>query len=307
MIASRPMQWLYHLVPRGTDPGMTYAAPSLGAEGFVHASYAAAVEESARLYFPRDEPPVAWRIDPRRLDADVEVASTPRGSMPHILGAVAADAIVGVHEARTWGALPDRVTGHRIAFLAFEGMTLLDLVGPLDAVSRLRTMGFDPEVVTEVVGANGPTLRCPEGVTLTLDAVRPALTGYDVVVIPGGRGAERLLDDPDVRAWLAARPGHHAWASVCTGALVLAGLGLLRGRSAATHHSARGALSAHDGVRVVGERVVRDGPVLTSGGVTAGIELGLALVEQLADLSTATLIAAQMEHEGRTSERVAHG
>jgi len=88
---------------------------------------------------------------------------------------------------------------------------------------------------------------------------------------------------------------------------VLAELGLLRGRRAATHHSARGALSAHDGLRVVGERVVRDGPVLTSGGVTAGIELGLALVEQLSDRVTATVIAAQMEHEGRTSEQVAHG
>ena len=289
------MRWLYHLAPRETVPGDRYAPPSLAREGFLHASFADAVAESARRYFAPDADLVAWRIDPRRLDVAVDLAATPRGPMPHIAGSLVGDAVREVCERASWASLPDRVTGHRVAFVAFEGMTLLDLVGPLDAVSRLRTMGFDPAVVTEVIGVARERVWTGDGATLTVSSVRPDLDAYDVVVIPGGLAARELARDEEAIAWLRKRSANRLWASVCTGALVLGAAGMLRGRRATTHRSAFDQLAMYEGVSVRSERVVRDGSALTAGGVTAGLDLGLTLVSTLADDDTAHQIAAQME------------
>lgn len=289
------MRWLYHLVARDADPGDRYTPTDFAREGFVHCSYAAEVAASAARYFPADADLVAWRIDPRRLDVPVVVADTPRGPMPHVHGAIPRDAVVARHPRASWDALPARVTGHRVAFVAFEGMTLLDLVGVYDPVSRLRTMGVDAEVVTDIVGASDARVWCADGATLTVDAVRPELDGYDLVVVPGGLGARTLARDEAVLAWLKGRPSTRAWASVCTGSLVLAATGLLRGRRATTHHTAFEQLAAYEDVTVVCERVVRDGAVFTAGGVTSGLDLGLQLVSWLAGDDARQRIAAQME------------
>jgi putative intracellular protease/amidase/uncharacterized protein (DUF952 family) len=289
------VRWLYHLAPRETSPGDRYAPPSLAREGFLHASFADAVAESARLHFAPEADLVAWRIDPRRLDVDVDLAITPRGPMPHLAGSLVGDAVREVCERASWSSLPDRVTGHRVAFVAFEGMTLLDLVGPLDAVSRLRTMGFDPSVVTEVIGVAHERVWTGDGATLTVSSVRPDLDAYDVVVIPGGFAARDLACDEATLSWLRKRSANRLWASVCTGSLVLGAMGLLRGRSATTHHLAFDQLGLYEGVSVKRQRVVRDGPVITAGGVTSGLDLGLALVAMLSDDETAQKIAAQME------------
>jgi uncharacterized protein (DUF952 family) len=73
-----------------------YAPPSLATEGFIHASYREAVEESARLYFPADARLMVMRIDPRKLDVRVEDAVTPRGPMPHIFGPIPREAVDSV-------------------------------------------------------------------------------------------------------------------------------------------------------------------------------------------------------------------
>src|SRR4051812_31308944 len=92
------MRWLFHAIPtrdwERESEGDGFAPPSLAREGFLHASYRDAVVESARLYLPKDAPITVIRIDPRRLDARVDVATTPRGPMPHVHGAIAKDAIV---------------------------------------------------------------------------------------------------------------------------------------------------------------------------------------------------------------------
>jgi len=129
--------WLFHLV-RAEDLGWRrdgrYAPPSLEREGFIHASYKDAVRESAKLYFqPEDVPRLRLlAIDPRRLDVTIEVADTPRGPMPHILGSIPVDAVT-VLDLDAIDTHPEVTSGTRIGFVAFEGMTLLDLVGPLDA------------------------------------------------------------------------------------------------------------------------------------------------------------------------------
>src|SRR6478672_13019582 len=149
------MRWLFHVV-RAEDIGWgsdgRYAPPSLAHEGFIHASYKDVVVESARLYFKADELPNlrVLAIDPRRLDVPVLVADTPRGPMPHIHGSIPVDAVKMI-DLDGVEAHHDGVPATRIAFAAFPGMTLLDLVGPLDALSRIASMGFDPTTTCEVV------------------------------------------------------------------------------------------------------------------------------------------------------------
>lgn len=290
------MRWLYHLVPRGAHLPDDYAPPSLARDGFVHLSFLDAVAESARLHFPAGVALDVWRVDPRRLDAPLALATTPRGPMPHLHGPLPRDAVRAVTPLEALETQPDAVTGHRVVFVAFEGMTLLDLVGVHDPVSRVRTMGFDADATTEIVGVTG-RVWCSDGATLAVERVRPPLDDADLVVVPGGRDTRRLQRDEAVVAWLASRPANRAVASVCSGALLLGAAGRLRGRRATTHRSAFEELAAH-GAEVVAERVVRDGAVWTAGGVTSGIDLGLALVEWLTDRATRDAVARQMEVAG---------
>src|SRR5687768_3485003 len=128
------MRWLFHVL-REQDLGWgrdgRFAPQSLLRDGFIHTSYKDAVVESARLYFSPEDRLRVLAIDPRRLDVIIDVAKTPRGPMPHVCGSIPSDAI-RVLDLDALETHEDHVTGTRIAFVAFDGMTLLDLVGPLD-------------------------------------------------------------------------------------------------------------------------------------------------------------------------------
>jgi cyclohexyl-isocyanide hydratase len=282
------MQWLYHLAP-ADDAGPLVPGPA----GFVHASHRDALVESARLHFAAGAELRVWQLDPRRLAGLVRREPTPRGPMPHIHGAIPDDAVAGVHAFASVGSLPDRVTGTRVAFVAFEGMTLLDMVGCYDAVSRIASMGFDTTASIEIIGATpGPWNE--GGAELRPRRVRPRLADYDVVVVPGGYGTRALAKDEEIVAWIEGFPPNRRVASVCTGALLLGAAGRLRGRRATTHHLALPDLAAF-GAEAVPERVVVDGPVVTAGGVSSAIDLGLWLVAWLEGREVAERVAMQME------------
>lgn len=309
------MRWLFHVlhaedVTWGSDG--RYRPASLAREGFIHASYRDAVLESAKLYFPAGADLRVLAIDPRRLDVPVDVASTPRGPMPHVCGAIPADAVRILTLDRVLEH-PDRVTGTRIGFCAFGGMTLLDLVGPLDALSRIASMGFDPTTSCEVFAltraAEDPSVVVDVGVwrgsgaSLVAGRYRPALDGFDVLVVPGGPSTRSLVDeDPTIAHYLASFPHDRLLASVCTGALLLGAAGRLAGKRATTHASAMDALASF-GATAVRERVVDEGNLVTAAGVTAGIDLGLHLVERLAGVEVADAIAERMEVPRRYADR----
>lgn len=299
------MRWLFHVVKEedlswGKDG--RYAPPSLAEEGFVHASFKDAVERSAALYFPKDASLRVLAIDPRRLDVPVLVEETPRGPMPHVHGSVVYDA-VRVLSLADVAEHPDEVKGTRIGLVAFDGMTLLDLVGPLDALSRIATMGFDPTMSCEVVALTRPeadptvvdvVVWSAWGAKLSAARFRPPLDAFDVLVVPGGAGARALVEDPSVGEYLASFPHNRLLASVCTGALLLGAAGRLEGKRATTHASSLGELERY-GAKAVADRVVDEGRVVTAGGVTAGIDLGLHLVRRLEGAEVAAAIAKQME------------
>ena len=176
-----------------------------------------------------------------------------------------------------------------ITFLVFPDFQILDLTGPLEVFSqadrerpgsyKVRTVALDPGPVIASCGL--PIVAAsPEGVNGEGSEDDDATT--DTLVVVGGRGTPGALRDPRYSQWIArASATARRTASVCSGAFLLAEAGLLDGRRATTHWNACGRLAArYPAVQVDPEPIfVRDGPVWTSAGVTAGIDLALALVE----------------------------
>ncbi|WP_102926743.1 GlxA family transcriptional regulator [Streptomyces noursei] len=169
----------------------------------------------------------------------------------------------------------------RIVMLAFEGARLLDVTGPLEVFSAAARLGGRYEI--HICSPDGRSVTTASGTRLAVDAAVPDTAGpVDTVLVPGaeelteGRFPPGLLDS--VRA-LAGRSRRVA--SVCAGAFALAGAGLLDGRRATTHWRHTAALAArHPTLTVDPDALyVRDGDLFTSAGVSAGIDLALALVE----------------------------
>jgi transcriptional regulator GlxA family with amidase domain len=139
-----------------------------------------------------------------------------------------------------------------------------------------------------------------------LDAVAP----YEVLTAAGRRGGRSADRTSPIGAWVEAERGVlpraiarlHAGgatvASVCTGAMLLAAAGLTRGRRATTHHVAREELRA-SGAQLVDARVVDDGELITAGGITSGLDLGLWLVERHAGAALALELERHLEYERR--------
>lgn len=180
----------------------------------------------------------------------------------------------------------------RVAILAFEGCQSLDVLGPLEvfhgASVRLREQAsLSPSYETLIVGLDGKAVRSESGALITPNLTLRALLApdqpvLDTWIVPGGPGVERLIEHAAAIAEIAhvARIARRT-GSVCTGAFVLAAAGLLHGRRATTHWAYCAELAlAFPAVDVdTGSIFVRDGNLFSSAGVTAGIDLSLALVE----------------------------
>jgi len=171
----------------------------------------------------------------------------------------------------------------RVGIFVFDDAEELDVVGPYEVLAAWAAhSALRPEVVT--FSADGLGVRCAKGLKLVPDTSAEEVGPLHVLVHPGGRGTRRLLADPEHLAWLReVRATTPLVASVCTGALVLAAAGLLAGRPATTHHAAFDELAQIDPSVLpdTEARFVDDGDVVTSAGVSAGIDMALHLVARL--------------------------
>ncbi|MBV2361942.1 DJ-1/PfpI family protein [Streptomonospora nanhaiensis] len=186
----------------------------------------------------------------------------------------------------------------RVQAVLYDGVEDQDLVGPLGALDVVD------DVRTTFVTLGGPgTVTTSFGMEVRAGAaLDPARA--DLVVVPGGGYGAGSAVDRQVRSGAlpralaeAARPGL-IMAGVCTGTLLLSAAGLTAGRPCTTHHAATQDLAAQ-GAEVVAGRVVDDGDLVTCGGVTSGIDLGLWLVERLYGAQAALLAEQILEHERR--------
>jgi transcriptional regulator GlxA family with amidase domain len=173
-----------------------------------------------------------------------------------------------------------------IGFLVFPAFQVLDLTGPLAVFEIADRESGGNAYRLSVVSLAGGMVASSAGLSV---ATKPlADRRFDTLIVAGGRGVRRTSADPALLGALTDAAGSvRRMASVCTGAFLLAAAGLLDGRRATTHWAAAAALQRMSRrVRVEPDRIfVRDGAVWTSAGVTAGIDLALALVEE--DLGTA--------------------
>lgn len=172
---------------------------------------------------------------------------------------------------------------HTVAVVAVPGAQTLDFAGPIEvfaAAERLRPGSY--RIVLASPGA--ATITTTSGLSVAPDQALEELDGrLDTLLVAGGRGARAAVDDERTVTAVAAAAGRaRRVASVCTGAFLLAAAGLLDGRRAATHWGSSDALArAYPAIDVDPEPIfVRDGHVWTSAGVTAGMDLALALVEE---------------------------
>jgi transcriptional regulator GlxA family with amidase domain len=170
---------------------------------------------------------------------------------------------------------------HRVGVLVFPGVTLLDVAGPTEAFTEANRYGA--RYSTVLVSVDGGPVRSSTGMKFSADHAVAGAGHLDTLLVPGSDAVAAAPVDPALAAaavQLAQRAGRVA--SVCTGAFVLAAAGLLDGRRATTHWRHTAALQRrHPRVRVEPDAIfVTDGPVVTSAGITAGIDLTLALIEQ---------------------------
>ena len=159
-----------------------------------------------------------------------------------------------------------------IAVLVYDRITALDAIGPYEVLqrwpdARLRWVAPEPGVV-----------KTDEGkLAIVADAALDDVTRPDVVLVPGGFGADDLLEDERVLSWLRRVHETSRWTtSVCTGSLLLGAAGILKGLRATTHWAQLERL-ADFGAEPTAERVVFQGKVVTAAGVSSGIDMALAL------------------------------
>jgi transcriptional regulator GlxA family with amidase domain len=168
----------------------------------------------------------------------------------------------------------------KLGLVIFPGFQILDAAGPLAAfeiADRIAGGAYQVRLLAETAGL----VASSAGVGLAAEALDEA--PYDTILVSGGEGARAFDERAGVVRWLQRQAGAaQRMASVCSGAFLLAEAGLLDGRRATTHWQRSDAFARrYPQVRLEADRIwVRDGPIWTSAGITAGIDLALAMIEE---------------------------
>jgi cyclohexyl-isocyanide hydratase len=177
-----------------------------------------------------------------------------------------------------------------VGLLLFPDLTQLDLTGPYEVFRKA------PGLTVHLVAESLDPVAAETGMRILPDTTLATCPPLDIICVPGGPGANAAVENPAIIAFLRERaPAARYITSVCTGALVLGAAGLLVGRRATTHWSAHDLLAGLGAIPTQG-RVVRDGNLVTGGGVTAGIDFALSLVAELFGDAEAQRIQLQIEY-----------
>ena len=197
----------------------------------------------------------------------------------------------------------DSVAVRRVAVVLFDDFTVLDAYGPIQAFGACRQTRSDGTVSglfrIFTLGMRSGIVRSGQGPASQVDHTLADAPSWDVLVVPGGSGTRRLVDDKAFVAWLRQVAEQSPLiASVCTGSALLARTGLLDGRKATTNKIAWDWV-VKQGPKVEWQRRARwvdDGNIVSSSGVSAGTDMALALIGRLNGHDTAIAAARHMEH-----------
>lgn len=174
--------------------------------------------------------------------------------------------------------------------LCFPNVQQLDLTGPYEVFASASGARV------HLVWKDTAPVRSATGLWLKPDTIFAQAPQFDVLCVPGGGGVNALLTDAETLDFVKAQAqGARYVTSVCTGSLVLGAAGLLAGKRATTHWNARQFLAGFGAIAQEG-RVVRDGTIITAGGVTAGIDFGLTVIAELLGREEAETIQLALEY-----------
>lgn len=191
----------------------------------------------------------------------------------------------------------------RIAIALFDGAEELDFAGPWEVLAFWASEVAEPALAAEVVtvAESREPIRAAKGLRVLPDMTWADVGAIDVLIVPGGMGTRALLgaDDPMHGRLRSLAAGGTLMTSVCTGSLVYAAAGLLHGRPATTHWSTLDLLAALDPTIDVrpDDRFVDDGDVVTSAGVSAGIDMALHLVVRLDSIDAARRVKREIQYD----------
>ena len=191
-----------------------------------------------------------------------------------------------------------------IGILIFDDAEELDFVGPWEvftASNEIRDHLKDatPKDRVFTVSQNGGTVKCAKGMRVIADHSFADCPPIDVLLIPGGQGTRREVENPVILEWIASTAAKCAWVtSVCTGSLLLTEAGPAAGRRVTTHWGFVDQLTARGKATVLKNvRYVRDGNVVTAAGVSAGIDMALWLTGQMHGVAHARATQRLMEYD----------
>jgi cyclohexyl-isocyanide hydratase len=179
----------------------------------------------------------------------------------------------------------------RVGMLIFPRLTQLDMTGPYEVLARL------PDTTVDLVAATRAPVTTDRGMQIVPTTTYAECPPLDVVMVPGGPGQQDLMEDAQALGFLRRQAASAQFiTSVCTGSLVLAAAGLLKGKRATCHWAAIDNLALM-GAIPTRERVVVDGNVVTGAGVASGIDFALTLAAILAGEQAAREIQLQIEYD----------
>lgn len=184
-----------------------------------------------------------------------------------------------------------------IGILVFDGVEELDFVGPWEVFTMANEVAprFERErpFNVKLIAANTAPVRCAKGLRVLPDLTTAEVSALDILLVPGGQGTRREVNNPGLLSWIAERAAKAEWiTSVCTGALLLCAAGPARGKVVTTHWAFVETLRARSEAAevVTDRRYVQDGNLVTAAGVSAGIDMALWLLAEIcgADFARAT-------------------
>lgn len=187
----------------------------------------------------------------------------------------------------------------RIEILLFDDAEELDFVGPFEVFTMAKASAPDDFHIQLIAQTMDP-VRCAKGMRVLPDATLQTCGKLDVLLVPGGQGTRREVENKPLLDWIATVAKTAAWTtSVCTGAMLLTAAGPARGKRVTTHWAFVQNLRARGEAAEVLDnyRYVQDGNVVTSAGVSAGIDMALWLIGQIRDIAFARQVQRFMEYE----------
>jgi len=192
------------------------------------------------------------------------------------------------------------MTQYNLAIFIFDQVEVLDFAGPFEVFAVTKNADGSQPFNVYTVSQSGEAVSARNGLSINPTYSFETMPQPDILVVPGGWGTRKLVHDAAITGWIAAQYTHlDLLLSVCTGSLLLGKAGLLENVAATTHHHAFDLLEEYAPTADIrqGERFVDNGKIVTSAGISAGIDMSLHIVARLCGADIANTTADYMEYD----------